>query len=234
MELVKKNDFVEIKFSGYSDGKIFDSNIEEDLKKLNPEAKPSQTIVIVGQGMVVPGLDKALESKEIEKEYEVKFSAEEGFGKRDRNLVKTIPLNVFTEKDVQPRPGMVFALDNYIVKILAVSGARVMADFNNPLAGRDLTYKFKIVRKIGDIKEKTEFVFNYFLKSVPEFEIKEEIIVKGPKQLEVFVHGFKDKFKELIGKELKFELKEEKPVEDSKKEKEKTAPKKNVAADIEK
>jgi len=209
MDIVKKNDFIEIKFSGYSDGKVFDSNIEEDLKKLNPEGKPNQTIVIVGQGMVVPGLDKALEEKEIGKDYEVKLTPKEGFGERDRSLVKVIPLSAFTEKNIYPKIGMVFAIDNYLVKILAISGARVTADFNNPLAGREVAYKFKITRKVEDVKEKATFVFNAFMRMVPEFEVKEDIIVKGPKQLEIFVHGFKDKFKELIGKDLKFELKEE-------------------------
>ncbi len=213
MEATQKNDFVEIKFTGYAEGKVFDSNVEEDLKKVQPEAKPAKVIAIVGQGMVVPGLDKALEEKEINKDYEIKISAKEGFGERDRNLVKTVPLKAFTEKNVYPKPGMVFALDNYIVKIVAVSGGRVIVDFNNPLAGRELTYKFKIINKIEDIKEKISFVFEYFLRFVPEFEVREQVIVKGPKQLEVFIHGFNNKFKELLGKEMKFELKEEKALE---------------------
>lgn len=207
---IQKKDFIEIKFSGYSDGKVFDSNIEEDLKKLNPEAKPSQTLVIVGEGMIVPGLDKALEGKDIGNDYEIKLSPKEGFGERDRNLVKVVPLSAFTEKNVYPQVGMIFAIDNYLVKILAISGARVTADFNNPLAGKEVVYKFKIVRKVEDIKEKTEFLLSSFLRMVPEFEVKEDIIVRGPKQLEIFVHGFKDKFKELLGKDLKFEVKEEK------------------------
>ena len=92
MELTKKNDFVELLYTGYSQGNVFDSNIEEDLKKIDPKGKVKKTIVVIGQGMVVPGLDKALEGKEIGKEYEIKLSAKEGFGERDRNLLKTIPL----------------------------------------------------------------------------------------------------------------------------------------------
>ncbi len=221
METTKKNDFVEIKFSGFVEGKVFDSNIEEDLKKLNPEAKPTETIVVIGQGMVVPGLDKALEEKEIGKEYEINVPSKEGFGSRQRELVKTIPLKVFTEQKISPQPGMVLALDNMIAKIIAVSGARVITDFNNPLAGRDLVYKFKIVRKITDEKEKCKCLFELTLKSVPEFEVKDSIVVKGPKNLEVFVNAFKDKFKELIEKEIIFELKEEKPEETDKKGEEK-------------
>jgi len=32
VETAKKNDFVELKYTGYANGIIFDSNIEEDLK----------------------------------------------------------------------------------------------------------------------------------------------------------------------------------------------------------
>ena len=39
METAKKGDFVEIEFTGFTEGKPFDSNIAEDLKKISPEAK---------------------------------------------------------------------------------------------------------------------------------------------------------------------------------------------------
>ena len=38
MTRTKKNDFIEIKFTGYANGKVFDSNIEEEAKKINQEA----------------------------------------------------------------------------------------------------------------------------------------------------------------------------------------------------
>jgi len=96
-ELIKKNDFIELEFTGYSAGKVFDSNIEQDLKEISKEAKPQKSTIIVGQKMVVPGLDKALEGKEIGKEYQIELSYEEGFGERKRELVRTIPLKVFTQ-----------------------------------------------------------------------------------------------------------------------------------------
>ena len=57
-EQTKKKDFVEIKFTGIANNKIFDSNIEEDLKTLDEKAKPQKTIVCIGEGMVPLGLDK--------------------------------------------------------------------------------------------------------------------------------------------------------------------------------
>lgn len=214
METTKKSDFIELKYTGYANGEIFDSNIEEDLKKLNPEAKPEKTTIVIGQGMVVRGFDKALEDKEIGKEYEVNIPSKEAFGARKRELIRTISLASFTEKKVQPQPGMILALDNTIVKIIAVSGARVTADFNNLLAGKDLKYKFTITRKIEDEKEKSETLFQFFFKSTPELEIKESsITVKLPKQMEPLVALYKDKFKEIIGKELVFEEEKDEPKE---------------------
>jgi len=98
MEATRKGDFVELKFTGYSNGQVFDSNIEEDLKKMQVEKKPEPTIVIIGQGMLVSGLDAALEGKEIGKEYEIRLGPKEAFGERNPGLLKTIPLKVFTEK----------------------------------------------------------------------------------------------------------------------------------------
>ena len=216
MESTKKNDFIELSFTGLSNGNIFDSNIPEDLKKIDSNAEVKKTIVIIGEKMVVPGLDKALENKEINKDYEITLTPKEGFGERDRNLLKTIPLKVFTSKNIFPKPGMVLALDDMLAKIVTVSGARVITDFNNPLAGKDLTYKYKITRVLTDEKEKANFLLESFFRFTPDFSLTDkEIIIKGAKTLEVFVNAFKDKIKEILGKEAKFEevKKEENKVE---------------------
>jgi FKBP-type peptidyl-prolyl cis-trans isomerase 2 len=224
MERTHKNDFVEIKFTGYANGEIFDSNIEEDFKKLNPKEKPKKIVVAIGQGMVMDGLDDALEGKELNRDYEITIPADDAFGKRKRELIKTIPLAQFVEQKVNPQPGMVFAMDNQVVKIIAVSGARVTADFNNPLAGKEIKYKFKITRIVEDKKEKAEAFFEFYLRYLPEFAVKEkEVIIKGPKLLETGVQAQKEKFKDLLGIDLVFEEKEEEKRE-AKKEEENPAP----------
>src|SRR3989344_2118969 len=158
----KKNDFIELKYTGYANNEIFDSNIEEDLKKINPKAKVEKLIVAVGQEMVVKGFDKELENKEIDKDYEINIKSADAFGPRNRDLIRTLPLKGFTQQNMNPRPGMILALDNNIVKIIAVSGARVIVDFNNPLAGKDLKYNFKIIRKIDDEKEKIKSMLKFY------------------------------------------------------------------------
>ncbi|MEK6800711.1 MAG: FKBP-type peptidyl-prolyl cis-trans isomerase [Nanoarchaeota archaeon] len=210
IETAKKKNFIEIKYTGYANGEVFDSNIEEDVKKLHENAKAEKSVIVVGEGMVVPGLDKNLEGKEIGKEYEIIVPFKEGFGERKRELIKTIPLSAFKGKEVMPRVGMVLALDQYLAKVIAISGARVVADLNNPLAGKDLKYKIKIVRKVEDDKEKAEAYFKFFLGVSPDTESREkEIVVKLPKNLEKLIDLHKIKFKELVGKDLTFEEKKE-------------------------
>ena len=219
MEKTKKTDFVEIEFTGYHNGVVFDSNIPEDLKKLSPEAKPEKSIVIIGQGMVVKGLDKQLEEKEIGKEYEIHLQYKEAFGERKRELVKTIPLHIFTKQKINPRPGSTLFLDNMMARVITVSGARVITDFNNPLAGKEIDYKFRIKRIVTDEKEKVEAFFKFFFRHIPDFEIQEKIIINGNKQSEPLIKMFNEKAKELLGKELEFKL-EEKPEDKSEKKKE--------------
>lgn len=219
---LSKDDFIEIKYTGYANDKIFDSNIEEDLKKIDPKAKPKKTIVAIGQEMVVKGLDSAFIGKEIGKQYEVALSLEESFGERRRDLVKTIPLKAFTEKQVNPRPGMILNLDNVMARIITISGARVITDFNNPLSGKEIKYKFTIIRKVTEEKEKVTALFEVFLRFIPEFEINDKIIVKGPKSLELFIKSLNDKFKELIGKDLVLEEMKKDDLEKKLEDKEKT------------
>jgi len=211
-----KGDFVEIEFIGYHDGNVFDSNIPEELKKINPEAKAEKTILIIGQSMVVKGLDKALEGKELGKDYEVHIQYKEGFGERKRELVKTIPLSVFTQQKIDPKPGATLILDNMLARIITISGARVITDFNNPLSGKDIDYKFKITRIVTDEKEKLEAYFKFFLRlEKPDFTLEEKkVTLKGPKPLEGVVNTFKEKFEEIFGKDLEFELEGDKKKEE--------------------
>ena len=45
--ILNKKDFIEIKYTGKANNVIFDSNIEEDLKQLDPKAKPQKTIIAI-------------------------------------------------------------------------------------------------------------------------------------------------------------------------------------------
>ena len=177
-EKTKKNDFIEIGFTGkVKNGEVFDTNIPEEAKKIGLEINKAPFILCVGQEMVIKGLDKELENKELKKEYLVDLLPKDAFQERKSSLVKLIPLNVFTQQKISPRPGMTFALDNMLVKVVSVSGGRVLADFNNPLSGKIISYNFTIKRKVDDINEKIKSVLDYFIRKDIKFDIKDKKII---------------------------------------------------------
>jgi len=212
---IQKNDFVELEFIGkVKDGEVFDTNIEAEAKKLGYKENVKPSIVSVGNLMVVKGFDKALEGKEIGKDYSVELEPKDAFGPRERSLIKTYPIKAFLEKNINPYPGLVLALDTTLAKVISVSGGRVILDFNNPLAGKILVYDFKIKRKVEDIKEKVESLRDFFFQQPLEYEIQDKkLIIKAPKPFEQFILIYKDKFKDMLGLELEFKESEAKKLE---------------------
>jgi len=195
MDKVKRGDFVEIEYTGQvTGGDIFDTTSEEVAKKngfYNEEAKSSYGSVIVKQGLknVVKGLDEALVDKELDKEYEVSLSVEDSFGKKDAKLIKTFALASFKDQRIPPQQGMPVNIDGLPGTILRVGGGRVMVDFNYYLAGKPLTYKFKIKRIVVDQGEKIMSVMK--LSGLP-VELKTEenrIILETKKEFTEYVNN---------------------------------------------
>jgi len=209
VETANKNDFVEIEFvARVKDGEVFDTNIPEEAKKINLDMKPKPLIIPVGREMVLKGLDSALIGKEIGREYEAELQPEEAFGKRDRTLIKTIPIKIFHEKEINPLQGMMLNMDNMVAKVVAVSGGRVITDFNNPMAGKIVIYKFKIKRKITDDGEKINALQEYLLGKRFNFKIEGKKII-FEKEAEV-INFFKEKFEEILGFSIEVEKNEDK------------------------
>ncbi|MBS3079344.1 FKBP-type peptidyl-prolyl cis-trans isomerase [Candidatus Pacearchaeota archaeon] len=217
METVQKNDFVEIEFNGIANNQIFDTTNKEEAKKIGLDADVKPLIISIGNDMIIKGFDEYLPGKEIQKKYTLVLSQEKAFGKRNPSMIKTMPIKVFLEKDMYPSPGMTIQLDNYIAKILSVSGGRVIVDFNNPLAGKEVTYEFEIKRKVEDIKEKINALQEFFFREKYDFEIKDKkVLLKnkkpdpkeplGEKKLNFLIEIYKKKFHEII--DFDFEIDE--------------------------
>ncbi len=223
--MIAKNDFIELEFTArIKDGEVFDTNIESEAKKAKFDTKNiKQLIIAVGANMVIKGLDKALEGKELDKEYSLNLSPDDAFGKRDPGLVKTIPIKAFEQQKIYPQKGAQLVIDGMLVKIVSVSGGRVLVDFNNPLSGKIVVYQFKIKRKVEDIGEKINTLQDFFFKQHFDFSVKEkQVIFKIPeasKQFEQFIKIFEKPFKEILDLHIKSEFvkTEENSNKDSKK-----------------
>jgi FKBP-type peptidyl-prolyl cis-trans isomerase 2 len=143
--------------------------------------------------------------------FSLDLKPKEAFGERDRKLLRTIPIKVFLEQKINPYPGLVLNMDGMIVRIAAVSGGRVTADFNNPLAGKELVYELHIKKKIESLEEKAKALINFFLRKDFKFEIKDnKLIIEAIEPEQKYISIFKDKFEEILNLDMDFKLPEKK------------------------
>jgi len=129
-------------------------------------------------------------------------------------LLKLIPLTAFKEQKINPQVGLVLNIDDAKGIVRSVSGGRVIVDFNHPLAGKEVIYKIKILKKLEKIDDKINALNEFLFKKKFDFEIQDKkLILNVEKQLAKFVELFKDKFKEVFDLDL-----EVKAIEESKPE----------------
>ncbi len=175
---MKQGDFVEIEYVGRvkPTNEIFDLTSKELAKKegiYNSKHAYGPALVVVGSNMVIPGVMKELETMNVGEERDFEVLPKDGFGMRNPRLIKVLSLSKFIENKINPVPGAYFEIDGVQAKVQSVSGGRVRVDFNNPLAGKVLTYRVKILRKIEGNKNKVEKLLKYYRINYSEVRIRE-------------------------------------------------------------
>jgi len=227
MTKISKNDFIELDFTGIVDGtnEIFDTTILEDAKKANFNTdKLKPFILSVGNKMLPQGFDDDLEGKELNKEYEIILSPQDAFGKRNSQLVKMIPTKHFLEQKINPQQGMQLSLDGQLVKILSSSGGRTLVDFNNPLAGKKIKYRYKINKKIADAETKINSLQDFLFRKQFPFKIdntKKQVTLTLSKQEEKIskiIEMLSKPFEDILGLKVLTEISAETPNEKEQKQ----------------
>lgn len=186
---MKEGDFVLIDFVGRVKltNDIFDLTDEEMAKKegiWSKEQKYGPAFVIIGARMVVPGVEKQLKEMKVGEEREFEVSPKEGFGMRDPKLIKILNINNFYRNKINPVPGAYVQIEGKNAKIQSVSGGRVRTDFNSPLAGKQLVYKLKVVKRITDTKEKIKRILDQYRIGFDEIRVeKEAVTIESGKEL---------------------------------------------------
>ncbi len=108
-----------------------------------------------GGGNIVPGLEKALEGKQVGDALKVDVAPEEGYGVRNDSLIQAVPREAFQGVE-NVEPGMQFQAQTgngpLLVTVVEVDDAQVKIDGNHPLAGKTLHFAVEItdVRDASD------------------------------------------------------------------------------------
>ncbi len=136
---IQKGDKASIEYTGtFKDGSVFDSSSGRAPLQFE-----------VGAGEVIPGFEKAVEGMKVEEEKTFTIAAEEAYGPIRAELVQEVPKEKLP-KDLKPEQGMQLLLqgpqgERMPVTITKVSAESVTIDMNHPLAGKELTFKIKLV-----------------------------------------------------------------------------------------
>jgi len=137
---IKKGDKIKVDYEGtLDDGTVFDSSKNHGVP-LEFE---------VGSGQIIKGFDEAVQGMENGEEKEIKLSPAEAYGERKEELMKEFPKDMLP-KEPEPVAGAGVMLGTPDGKkipamIKEVKEKVVIIDLNHPLAGKNLTFKIKVV-----------------------------------------------------------------------------------------
>ncbi len=148
---IKEGDFITLSYTGSTAGRVFDTTDEAEAKKAgihSPNALYGPVTVCVGSKHVIVGLDEDLVGKKTGYKGKVTVPPEKAFGERDPKRIQSFPKSKFKEKPVRGQAIKVEELGEGTV--VDVIGARVIVDFNAPLAGMTLDYEYEIEEQVKE------------------------------------------------------------------------------------
>lgn len=148
---IKEGDFIKLSYTGSTAGRIFDTTDADAAKNAgihSPNALYGPVTVCVGSRHVIVGLDEDLVGKKTGYKGSVTVPPEKGFGEHDPKRVQSFPKNKFKDKPVRGQSIKIEEMGEGTV--VDVIGARVIVDFNPPLAGLTLDYEYTVEEVVKD------------------------------------------------------------------------------------
>lgn len=132
----------------------FDYELKNDAGELLDSSQGREPLTYLhGARSIIPGLEAALEGREVGEDLKVTVPAADAYGERNEALTAEAPRTQFDMID-DLKPGMQFRVptggDNYqVATVVEVRDETVLVDANHPLAGVDLHFDVQ-VRDVRD------------------------------------------------------------------------------------
>ena len=174
---LQKADFIVISYSAKvkETNEVFDTTHEDVAKKehLYKEGEIYEPkLVVVGEGWVLKALDDSLTTMEINKPATVEIPPDKGFGQRNPEKVRRVPLRQLVAKDINPVIGGRIEYQGKMASVRAIGAGRVLLDYNPPLAGKTLVYEVTVVKKLESNEEKIGALIHRRIPAVEENKFK--------------------------------------------------------------
>jgi peptidylprolyl isomerase len=139
---VKENDWISVEYEGIlDDGQIFDSSKGREPLKFK-----------VGVGMVIPGFDNGVIGMKIGEEKKIKIPFEEGYGPKNTEIAKLPKELLAGISDLEEGKEIVVmsGIGPLAIEIKKIEESTIDAILNHPLAGKNLTFKVKLLEILSE------------------------------------------------------------------------------------
>src|SRR5467141_4895555 len=175
---VKPGDFLlvnytlKVKESGETVDTTFDS-VAKDAHVHREDSTFGPKFIILGEGWLPKGLEESLVGLDPGTNKTVELTPEKGFGNRDPQKMRLVPLRRFKDREY-PTPGQQVEFDGRPAVVRAGGAGRVQVNYNHPLAGRTLVYDVSIDKVLENENEK---ILSLISLRIPEVQ-KEKFSLK--------------------------------------------------------
>ena len=127
-----------------------DYTLTVDNKEVETSVGKLPLTYVVGNRNIIPGLEAQLNGMRVNEEKVVNVAAKDAYGDVDPKAFKEFPLTALP-KGLVPKVGMVLLANapdgsKFPAVIAEIKGDKVVLNFNHPLAGKDLSFKVKILK----------------------------------------------------------------------------------------
>lgn len=173
----QKTDFIIINYTAKikETNEVFDTTQEDTAKKehLHKEGETYEPkLIVIGEGWLLKTLDDNLTTMELNKPQTVEIPPEKGFGQRDPEKIKRVPLRQLLAKDINPTVGARIEYQGKMASVRAIGAGRVLLDYNPPLAGKTLIYEVTVTKKLEGNEEKINALTHRRIPQVEEKQFK--------------------------------------------------------------
>ncbi len=175
-EKINSGDLIQLDLDAWivETGKLFQTTNKENAEKegiYEEKTVYSPIYEIVGKNRFFAGLEKSMLTAKVGEDVEVEIKPEDGAGPRDPAQVKLYSAREFERMNVEPRVGIDVRIGDRVGRVTQATVGRVRIDFNNPLAGHVLKYKYKVIRKISEPLEKVRALIDMYYGSNVGFDV---------------------------------------------------------------
>ena len=139
-KIVETGNTVTLHYKGtLNDGSQFDSSYD----------RGEPMTITLGSGQLIEGFEKALNGMSEGETKTLTLASEEAYGDRDPSANVTLEKEIFPE-DFEFTEGMNVSLTGpggqpFVATITEIADENVTADFNHPMAGKDLTFEIEVL-----------------------------------------------------------------------------------------